>query len=66
MPGPGQGLQLAGVVSSEHAQLGVDMGNMCGPQCAAWPHPQLLEAPEGLLGSSLLASPPWLCPLQHH
>ena len=30
--GPGQGLQLAGVVSSEHAQLGVDMGNMCGPQ----------------------------------
>ena len=30
--GLGQGLQLAGVVSSEHAQLGVDMGITCGPQ----------------------------------
>lgn len=32
MPGLRQGLQLAGVVSSEHAQLGVDMGITCGPQ----------------------------------
>lgn len=29
--GPGQGLQLAGVTSSERAQLRVDMGIMCRP-----------------------------------
>lgn len=65
--GPGQGLQLAGVVCSEHAQLGVGRGITCSPQGAAWPHPHLLAAPEALLGPPPpLASQPWLYPLQHH
>ena len=54
--GAGQGLQLAGVMCSEHAQLGVGRGITCSPQGAARPHPHLLAAPEALLGPP----PDWL------